>query len=106
MTRHWNLVALPGYSPIESFLFSWVLLVSFLAFVLMGVDKAGARMRSRRISENSLGTIALAGGFLGVVLGGLIFHHKVSKPRFWTPVIVSLLLWTMLFAIVFGFFQV
>jgi uncharacterized membrane protein YsdA (DUF1294 family) len=60
---------------------------------MMGFDKASARGRRARISENSFGLISLAGGFPGVILGGLIFHHKTSKPQFWIPVAAAVLIW-------------
>jgi uncharacterized membrane protein YsdA (DUF1294 family) len=28
----------------------------------------------------------LAGSFAGIVAGGAMFHHKVSKPEFWPNV--------------------
>ncbi len=75
--------------------------VSLAALVMMGADKASAKLHRTRISENTFGLISLAGGFSGVILGGLVFHHKTSKPEFWLPVAVALFLWGALFLVVF-----
>jgi uncharacterized membrane protein YsdA (DUF1294 family) len=80
---------------------SWALLFSLAALIMMGVDKASAKLHKTRISENTFGLISLLGGFFGVIIGGLIFHHKTSKPEFWAPVAVAVLLWGALFLVVF-----
>jgi uncharacterized membrane protein YsdA (DUF1294 family) len=86
------LLGVAAISPLDVLLF-WGLVLSLVALVLMGVDKASAKMRKARVRESTFGAIALFGGFAGVILGGLIFHHKTSKPRFWLPVILALVLW-------------
>lgn len=48
----------------------------------MGFDKASAKVGSERVPELWLTLLSLAGGFSGVVLGMLLFHHKVSKRSF------------------------
>jgi len=76
-------------------------LLTVLAFVAMGIDKALAASRSSRVSERSLWSLALLGGFLGTVAGGFVFHHKTSKASFWGPVIVSAVIWAALFVMVY-----
>jgi uncharacterized membrane protein YsdA (DUF1294 family) len=76
-----------------SLLFEWVALVSLFGFGAMGVDKLLAVGRGSRVSERTLWLAALLGGFLGIFVGGLVFHHKTSKPEFWAPVVVSAILW-------------
>jgi len=78
----------------------WIAVWSFLALIMMGIDKASAKLRRTRISERTFGVVSLLGGFPGVLLGGILFHHKTSKPRFWIPVIVALLLWGALLVII------
>jgi len=77
-----------------------LLLCSWLAgtasFVLMGIDKMQARFGSDRISERTLHTLSLLGGFWGTIGGAIVFHHKVSKPSFWPSVILAILLWVLL----------
>jgi uncharacterized membrane protein YsdA (DUF1294 family) len=67
--------------------------MSLLGFAAMGIDKALAVGRLSRISERSLWSAALLGGFPGVFIGAYVFHHKTSKAEFWWPVAVSLVLW-------------
>jgi len=80
--------------------FLWIAVWSFLALIMMGIDKASAKLRRTRISERTFAVVSLLGGFPGVLLGGILFHHKTSKPRFWIPVIVALLLWGALLVII------
>ena len=82
------MIALPD-SPI----FYWVALLTLLGFAEMGVDKLLAVSKRSRVSERTLWVTALLGGVLGIVVGGLVFHHKTSKAEFWAPVVVAALLW-------------
>jgi len=61
----------------------------------MGVDKTSAKLGLDRISERALFGIAYAGGFTGIIAGGAMFHHKVSKPEFWPHVEFATFLWLM-----------
>jgi uncharacterized membrane protein YsdA (DUF1294 family) len=65
----------------------------FLGLAAMAADKTSAKLGFDRISERTLALLALAGGFTGVILGGLFFHHKTSKPEFWVPVGLATILW-------------
>jgi len=76
-----------------SLIFYWVALLTILGFAEMGVDKLLAVGRRSRVSERTLWATALLGGLLGIVVGGLVFHHKTSKPEFWAPVVVAAVLW-------------
>ena len=76
-----------------SALFDWVAIASLFGFVVMGADKLLAVGRRSRVSERSLWLTALLGGVLGILAGGLVFHHKTSKTEFWVPVAVAAVLW-------------
>jgi uncharacterized membrane protein YsdA (DUF1294 family) len=76
-------------------LFEWFALVSVFGFAAMGVDKLLAVGRRSRVSERTLWLTSLAGGFLGVFAGAVVFHHKTSKPEFWGPVVVAVVLWAV-----------
>ena len=65
----------------------------------MLIDKVAAKLDLYRISEEDLGKIALAGGFLGVTVAGLLLRHKVSKREFWRPVVLGWLIWVPFLAI-------
>jgi uncharacterized membrane protein YsdA (DUF1294 family) len=68
--------------------------VGALGVLLMGFDKLAATSRSYRLSERFLWLLAFAGGFWGVILGGILFHHKTRKPSFWIPVAFAVIFWT------------
>lgn len=71
----------------------WMAPFSVFGFAAMGVDKMLAVGRRSRVSERTLWLTAMLGGFLGIIVGGFVFHHKTSKAEFWAPVIVSSVLW-------------
>jgi uncharacterized membrane protein YsdA (DUF1294 family) len=85
--------------PSPALLLGWVELLTLAGFVAMGVDKVLAVTRSTRVSERTLWTAGLLGGFLGIAAGGLLFNHKTSKERFWGPVAAAALLWAALFVL-------
>jgi uncharacterized membrane protein YsdA (DUF1294 family) len=82
----------------DSLVLGWVLLVSVAGFAAMGIDKLLAMGRRSRLSERSLWLTSLVGGFAGIFIGGLVFHHKTSKAEFWVPVVASALLWAFALA--------
>ncbi|WP_428230746.1 DUF1294 domain-containing protein [Flavobacterium sp.] len=78
-----------------------VLLVSFfvvnsIAFILAGYDKYLAVKHKRRISENTLFTIAFFAGSIGLLLAMLLFRHKTSKSSFIIKFGIILLIQTVL----------
>jgi uncharacterized membrane protein YsdA (DUF1294 family) len=73
------------------------LLTGAVGFILMGVDKALAVAGwGDRISERTFHFVAVLGGYWGIILGGVLFHHKTSKRSFWPPVGVAAILWIIL----------
>jgi len=79
----------------------WILIVSLVGFIAMGLDKALAKSNwGDRISERTLWLTALAGGFAGIIAGGVTFHHKISKGEFWPPVVLAVILWVALVGLV------
>lgn len=56
--------------------------VSLALFALMGIDKAAAKNRCRRIPERTLLALAVLGGSPGGLAGMLAFRHKTRKPAF------------------------
>jgi uncharacterized membrane protein YsdA (DUF1294 family) len=72
----------------------WIFLIVLNAgsLVLMGFDKLSAEAKSERVPEMWFFLISLAGGFIGVVLGMLAFHHKTSKRSFQLKIGVAAIL--------------
>lgn len=81
-------------------LFDWAALATLFGFAAMGIDKMLAVGRRSRVSERTLWATALLGGFLGIFAGGLVFHHKTSKPEFWPPVAISAVLWAVVLSLI------
>jgi uncharacterized membrane protein YsdA (DUF1294 family) len=76
----------------------WWFIMFWIGMAAMGVDKGIAKMGFfDRISERTLWVVGLAGGFLGIIGGGLIFFHKTRKPEFWVPVALAALIWGAIF---------
>ena len=74
----------------------WLLLTGAVGFFAMGIDKSRATYGEWRISEKTLFTTALVGGFWGVVLASELFHHKSSKLSFLVVVYGIMVLWLFL----------
>jgi len=80
---------------------AYYVLMSALAFALYGVDKRRAARGAWRISEATLHTIELLGGWPGALLGQRMFRHKWRKTSyvvvFWTIVAAHGLGWIVYF---------
>lgn len=77
----------------------WFLLLTYsiasvLSLALYAVDKSAAQGQRRRISENSLHALSLAGGWPGALLAQRMLHHKTRKTSFqavfWLTVVLNL----------------
>ena len=61
------------------------LVVNVIVFLMYGVDKFKAVHNKWRIPENTLISGALFGVF-GALMGMVVFHHKIRKPKFFITV--------------------
>ena len=70
----------------------YLILINFIAFLSMYIDKKKAIKEKWRIKESTLLMLALVGGSIGAIIGMYAFHHKTQKPRFflWIPIIIVL----------------
>lgn len=66
--------------------------MSFLAFILYGVDKFKAKRGLWRIPERVLLGFALLGGAVGALVGMNLFRHKTKHWYFWAVSIIGLIL--------------
>lgn len=68
--------------------------LSCISFALYGWDKRQAVLTRRRVPEQTLHLIDLAGGWPGGLLGQKYFRHKTKKLsfriRFWLTVLLHL----------------
>lgn len=60
----------------------WVLALSLVDFVLMGVDKRKARRGAWRVPEKTFFLVAILGGTPGAILGMWMFRHKTRHWYF------------------------
>ena len=60
----------------------YMLIMSVVGFVIMGIDKRKAVKRGWRIPELTLLLIAFMGGGLGSFLGMRFFRHKTRHIKF------------------------
>ena len=76
----------------------WLLVMNIAAFMLFRHDKRLAQQSgARRISESSLLTLMLVGGFVGGGLGMMIRpRHKTRKPVFWLVLVAACVLHALL----------
>ena len=66
----------------EQALCIWLLFMSLISFLAMGLDKRRARNGARRTPEKRLFLFAALGGALGGLLGMYVFHHKTKHWYF------------------------
>lgn len=77
-------------------LLTWLAAVNVTTFAMFGIDKASAKANGPRIPEIVLHAFTLLGGFLGQLLGRLLFKHKTNfkrHPSFNIVLVISLFLW-------------
>ena len=60
----------------------YLLLINFVSFSSMGIDKRKAIRKQYRIPEKTLFFLALLGGSIGSILGMRVFRHKTKHLSF------------------------
>lgn len=71
--------------PLQSFvgwMAAWYLLASLVCFAVYAIDKSAAIAGRRRISEKTLISWGLLGGWPGAIVAQRLLRHKISKTRF------------------------
>ena len=76
----------------EIFLFGYLIVINILAFILFGIDKMKAEKNQWRISENTFIILGLLCGSIGILIGMVMFKHKLSKKKFYIGVPFILIL--------------
>ncbi|MBU6080179.1 DUF1294 domain-containing protein [Allobacillus halotolerans] len=75
----------------------WLVIINFIGFIVMGIDKRKARLRHYRIPESRIWTIALIGGALGAWAGMNVFRHKTKHIQFAFGLPLITLVWAAVF---------
>jgi len=82
-----------GVPPWVDFLYAGA---SLLCVVFYAIDKAAARAGRGRISESTLLSLALIGGWPGALVAQQVFRHKTAKRafriRFWINAVANMAL--------------
>jgi hypothetical protein len=74
----------------------YILAVSFITFILWGIDKSRAVNNKRRVPEKWLYILIIIGGAMGALMGMVAFRHKTRKPIFWVVAILACLIQAIL----------
>ena len=61
---------------------SYLIIINFIAFILMYVDKQKAKKHKWRISEATLLGSSIIGGSIGMLVGMHVFRHKTKHKKF------------------------
>lgn len=69
------------------------LVMSVAGFAAYGVDKSAAKAGRRRVSEQTLLTVGVLGGWPGALIAQQVFRHKTRKRSFrrmfWLTVLIN-----------------
>lgn len=60
----------------------YLLVVNFVGFSLMVVDKWKAKMGKWRIAEKTIWLVSIVGGAVGTAIGMYLFRHKTKHRLF------------------------
>lgn len=60
----------------------YLLIINFIAFLSMFIDKKKAKYGRWRIPEDTLFLFAFLGGTVGSIIGMQVFRHKTQKTKF------------------------
>ena len=82
-------------------LWSWLIAINVVAFLVFGYDKAISGTGATRVPEIVLIGLTFFGGAVGVLVGRPVFHHKTKKVgfrlKFWFVVSIQIALATSYF---------
>lgn len=61
---------------------TYLLIINFIGFIIMLIDKQRAVHKEWRIPEKNLIGISIIGGAVGMLLGMSVFRHKTKHIKF------------------------
>ena len=76
----------------------YLLIINLFTFIIYGMDLRKQQRGKTKITRTRLLFLAAIGGPLGIVLGMLVFHHKVKKKLFYYVVFLFTGLWCIVCA--------
>ena len=82
---------------------AYILFINIFTFVSFVSDKARAKRKEMRISENRLMALCVIGGAVGGLFGMRKSHHKTQKRKFAVGVPVLMIIQLALYCFALGF---
>ena len=82
---------------------AYILFINIFAFISFAADKAKAKRKEIRISENRLMLLCVIGGAVGGLLGMRKCHHKTLKRKFSVGVPILMIIQLSLYCFALGF---
>lgn len=85
---------------------SLYLALNFSAFLIFGYDKSAARSGQRRVPEKFILCMALFGASLFIILGMMVFRHKIRDRTFLPKLVVLVVVQLIILGVLmpnFGF---
>lgn len=80
----------------EEIILLFILIMSLIAFFVMGYDKSQAKKHKQRVSERTLWTLALFGGGIGAYFGMQLFRHKTKHTNFRVGFLMLMIIYAFL----------
>ncbi|SDZ06288.1 Uncharacterized membrane protein YsdA, DUF1294 family [Proteiniborus ethanoligenes] len=77
---------LSNFSEIEIAFTVYIIVISLISFVVVGLDKSKAKKGDWRVREATLIVLSFLGGAIGVLIGMVFFNHKTKKKKFYIGV--------------------
>ena len=75
-----------------NYFYAYIALLSFITFIIYGIDKARAKRGLWRISERALLTLSLLGGAAGGLFAMQTFRHKTKHWYFYAIKLAAIIL--------------
>ncbi len=69
--------------------------INVFSLILFGIDKLNAVKERKRVPEFSFHFLSLIGGVVGVMLGIVIFRHKLNEKSFLLIQLVIFIFWSV-----------
>lgn len=86
-------------STMETGIYTTIIILNAITFVVYGIDKWKAMKNRWRIPESTLLLLAVVGGSIGALLGMKVWHHKTmhKKFKYGIPLIIVLQISVLLY---------
>ncbi len=70
----------------------YLLIINIISFLTFGIDKKKSKQDKWRTKESVLFILSILGGASGSLIGMIVFHHKISKKKFYIGIPLIFLL--------------